>query len=447
LLKDPVVAVQKMALKSLAPLRRASLVGPLLELIGNPQLRAEVRQTLAAYGPAVVPVLQRIVDDVLEPIERRKQALKILSDIDSPTSVDFLMKHALGSNLILRFVSIKALNRFRKHQRLTVSAKRIEGLVDQEITAVEVELERARFFVPQTGSVIERVLNQRQSWAIERMFLALSLLYDPRSIYSAYQALIEGDKRRADSALEWLDTILEPEHRTRILSLLEGTGRYRTKSDSATRRAVLLGYLGAQDELPAAALIADLTTSELQDWQPDIENALKIFQDQPLVEETLLWRYKSMVGDSSIQRKLSTIQKLEKLGKVDIFSELGPNELLILANQCAEQEFNEGEVIFNEGDVANEIFVLFEGIVELKRGESSAAVIHERESFGTLSVLGNQPRLFTAIAKENCHCLKLERETLWDILEDYPAICHGIFKVTAQRVSHMVSSLETARVK
>ena len=154
-----------------------------------------------------------------------------------------------------------------------------------------------------------------------------------------------------------------------------------------------------------------------------------------------------MVGDSSIQRKLSTIQKLEKLGKVDIFSELGPNELLILANQCAEQEFTEGEVIFNEGDVANEIYVLFEGIVELKRGESSAAVIHERESFGTLSVLGNQPRLFTAIAKENCHCLKLERETLWDILEDYPAICHGIFKVTAQRVSNMVSSLETARVK
>jgi CRP/FNR family transcriptional regulator, cyclic AMP receptor protein len=154
-----------------------------------------------------------------------------------------------------------------------------------------------------------------------------------------------------------------------------------------------------------------------------------------------------MVGDSSIQRKLSTIQKLEKLGKVDIFSELGPNELLILANRCTEQEFEEEDVIFSEGDPANEIYVLFEGMVELRRGSSSATVVKERESFGTLSVLGNQPRLFRAVAKENCHCLKLDRETLWDILEDYPAICQGIFKVMALRVGSMISSLEAAQVK
>jgi HEAT repeat protein len=444
LLKDPVVAVQKIALKSVAPLRRASLAGPILDLIGDARLRAEVRHTLASYGTPVVPLLQRIADDMQERVERRKEALKILSDIDSPTTVDFLLKHALGSNLILRFVAIKALNRLRKHQRLQIPQKKLQGLVDQEITALEVELERARYFVPHTGSVIERVLNQRQSWAIDRMFRALALLYDPRSIYSAYRALTEGSKRKADSALEWLDTILEPEHRTRILALLEGTGRYRTKSDSATRRAVLLGYLGAQDELPAAALVADLTATELQDWQPDIENALKIFQNQPLVEETLLWRYKSMVGDSSIQRKLSTIQRLEKLGKVDIFSELGPNELLILANQCTEQEFKEGDIVFQEGDVANEICVLVQGMIELQRGGATAMIIKEHESFGTMSVLGSQPRLFTAIAKEDCHCLKLEREALWDILEDYPTICHGIFKIMAQRVTHMIKSLESA---
>ncbi len=447
LLRDPVNAVQKVALKSVAHLRRASLIPTVLELMGNPLLRAEVRQTLGAYGISIVPHLQRIADDAAESVERRKQALMILSDIESPTTVDFLLKHALGPNLILRFVSIKAMNRIRKHHRLAVLPKRLERLLEQEITALEVELERVRFFVPHPGSVIERVLDQRQSWAVERLFRALALIYDARSIYSAYRALTQGDKRRADAALEWLDTVLEPEHRTRILALLEGTGRVRTKSDSATRRAVLLGYLGAQDQLPAAALVADLTVNELQDWQPDIENTLKIFQNQSLVEETLLWRYKGMVGDSSIQRKLSTIQKLEKLGKVDIFSELGPNELLLLANQCNEQEFAEGDVIFSEGDVANEIFILFEGTVELRRGGSQGTIIKERETFGTLSVLGNQPRLFTAVAKENCHCLKLDRETLWDILEDYPAICHGIFKVMAQRIAGMMTALEAEKVK
>ena len=149
-----------------------------------------------------------------------------------------------------------------------------------------------------------------------------------------------------------------------------------------------------------------------------------------------------MIGDSSIQRKLSTIQKLDRLGKVDIFSELGPNELLLLANQCTEQEFAADEIIFSEGDLAQEIFILFEGAVELRRSSGQTTQIKEGESFGTLSVLGNQPRLFSAVAVERSQCLKLEREILWDILEDYPAICHGIFKVMAQRVGSMLNSLE-----
>ncbi|MCI0415059.1 cyclic nucleotide-binding domain-containing protein [bacterium] len=447
LLQDPAVEVQKIALRSVSHLKRASLIPALLELVGNPSLRAEVRQTLGAYGNAVLPHMERIVNDSSESIERRKQALVILSDIEAPTIADFLMKHALGSNLVLRFVAIKALNKLRKRQRLPILEQNLDSLVEQEITALEVEFERIRFFVPHPGSVIERVLHQRQLWARERIFRALALLYEPKSIYSAYRALTGGDKRRADAALEWLDTVLRPDHRSRILALLEGTARFRNKSDSATRRAVLLGYLGAQDQLPAAALVEDLSIEELQDWQPDIENTLKIFQNQSLVEETLRWRYKSMIGDSSIQRKLSTIQKLDRLGKVDIFSELGPNELLLLANQCTEQQFIPNEVIFSEGDLAQEIFILFEGAVELRRGSGQATLIKEGESFGTLSVLGNQPRLFSAVATEKSHCLKLDRETLWDILEDYPAICHGIFKVMAQRVGSMLNALEADKVK
>jgi CRP/FNR family cyclic AMP-dependent transcriptional regulator len=282
--------------------------------------------------------------------------------------------------------------------------------------------------------------------ARERIFRALALLYDARGIYTAYRALTQGDRRKADSALEWLDNILAPEHRSKILALLEGTARFRGKSDATTRRAVLLGYLGAQDQLPAAALLADLTADELQDWQPELESALKVFSGQPLVEETLKWRYHSMVrDDSSIRRKLSTIQKLEKLGKVDIFSELGPNELLLLANQCTEQEFSANEMIFEEGSPANEIFILFEGDVELKRVSGQTAVIREGESFGTLSVLGNQPRLFSARAAEPSHCLKLSRENLWEILEDYPAICHGIFRVMANRVAAMLNTVEPVK--
>ena len=149
-----------------------------------------------------------------------------------------------------------------------------------------------------------------------------------------------------------------------------------------------------------------------------------------------------MVGDTSIQRKLSTIQKLEHLGRVDVFSDLGPNELLLLSNQCTEQDFAAGDVIFTEGEPASDIYALLDGSVELRRSSGQSTIIQERQTFGILSVLGNQPRMFSAVAKEDCQCLKLERDALWDIMEDYPALAHGIFKVMAQRVGSLLTPAE-----
>jgi len=146
-----------------------------------------------------------------------------------------------------------------------------------------------------------------------------------------------------------------------------------------------------------------------------------------------------MGKSDSLVRKLTTIQKIDKLGKVDIFSQLGPNELLLLSNQCAEEEFPAGKMIFHEGDPAQEIYILLEGSVELTHGGGQLSLVREGESFGTLSVLGEQPRLFTAIAVETSICLKIDRDSFWDILEDYPVICQGIFKILAQRVSTMVN--------
>ncbi len=445
LLHDPDPRVQKTALRSVSHIQRPALIPATIDLLGIRYLRAEVRHALAAFGLSVLPDLQRVAQDTSLPVEKRKQALNIISDLGTPASVEILMNHALGSNLILRFVSIKAMNRIRKHQSLPVTHDLLENLLEQEISALEIEFERVRFFTPRRGGLTEKVLIQRQLWSRERIFRALALLYDAKGIYNAYRALAQGDARRADSALEWLDNILDPDHRSRILALLEGTSRFRTKSDPATRRAVLFGYLGAQDQLPAASIIADLSVDELAELQPHIEDTLKVFRNQVLVEETLKWRYLTMLENTSAQRKLSTIQRLEKLGNVDIFQELGPNELLLLANQCTEQQFQSGEVIFNEGDEANEIYILFGGAVELRRASGKAAILKTGESFGTLSVLGDQRRLFSAVALDPCHCLKLDRENLWDILEDYPSICHGIFKVMAHRLETMIQSLEAGR--
>lgn len=437
LMKDPNPEVRKATLRSLAKIRPPHLIPDVVHMLNDTTVRNEIRQALAGYGAEIIPHLQYVLDNPLTSVDAKKIVLMILADINSRNAIELLFAHAVGPNLGLRFAAIKALNRLRKRQDLPLQRASLESLLNQEITAVELELERSRMFSPKHGGLMEAVLSQRLMWARERVFRSLALLYEPKSIYSAYRAIIGKDRRKADSAVEYLDTILVPEHRNRIIPMLESRRADRVAPDAASRRAILFAYLGARDQLPAAALIADLNQSELELWKTEISEALQIFNDLPLVEETLNWRYTDMLPET-LQRKLTTIQKLEILGRVDMFSELGPNELLLLANQCVEAEFDEDDVIFSEGETARDIYVLASGAVELTRNGGPNAELKEGQSFGTLSVLGDQPRFFTAKALERSLCLKIERETFWEILEDYPAICQGIFKMMAARFGSMI---------
>ena len=140
-----------------------------------------------------------------------------------------------------------------------------------------------------------------------------------------------------------------------------------------------------------------------------------------------------MKQPDNIQQKLTTIQKLEYLNKVEIFSRLGPQELLMLANLCVQSDYDTGDVIFKEGDVGQEMFLLVNGLVEQKR-TGMTHTVQPGHPFGTLSVLSDQPRLFSVVAVEPSVCLRIPKTHFWEVLEDYPSVSQVIFKTLAQRI-------------
>ncbi|HEY4492911.1 MAG TPA: cyclic nucleotide-binding domain-containing protein, partial [Acidobacteriota bacterium] len=394
-----------------------------------------------------VPELERVLEDPATSIDAKKLVLRVASDIGTPKTVETLFTSALGPNLVLRFIAIKALNRLRKHDGLLFSRHMAVSLLEQELRALQVELERAEFIAPRTGSLMDSLLNQRQFWALQRIFRVLGLLYDPKAIYNAYLAVTSNDHRRADAALEFLDATLSPEHRKPLLHLLETQQLQHRVYDRYARKSMLFSYLGARDDLPASAMIADLTDEEFDLWKDEIRQGLQTFPNLPMVEETFRWRCGKMQPVDNVKRKLTTIEKLESLNRIDIFSRLGPQELLLIANQCDVVEFSAGESIYSEGQSAHEIYALISGKVDLFRGSSLVAKINQGESFGTLSVLSSQPRLLSARALENSVCLKIDAENFWDVLEDYPAIIQQVLKLLTQQLRIVAEPAQPLKVR
>ena len=295
---------------------------------------------------------------------------------------------------------------------------------------------------------MQRVLTQRAQWAVERVFRVLGLLYDPDGIYDAYQALLGQDTRRRDLALEFLATTLEAGPRGRVLPLLESpkpTGGIR---DGEERAAVLFGYLKERDALASAAATVELTVEEVAVWRPEIERLLGASEGMLLVEEALRPWYGGldMVEDASNSEKhLGTIQKIEHLGRVDIFSGLGAQELLVLAERSEEVVFQSGQTIFREGAAAAEIYSVITGRVELCREAGQIELLGPAETFGTLAALTREPRFLTACALEHSRCLKLHRDTFWEILEAYPRVAHGVIETLVRKVEALTRQAQAAK--
>ncbi|MGH9342119.1 MAG: cyclic nucleotide-binding domain-containing protein [Acidobacteriota bacterium] len=435
LLTDPVPEVRKAVLQTIERTRPQGLIPVLMTRLRDASLTSEVMSALSAYGESLLPQLKATVSGSA-PGERKKFALKLAARIDGPRPLRLLLETAQSEDINLRFSATKALNRLRKRRSLEEADSQFRDLLDREIDSLKTELRRCGLFSPRPEGLMRSVFIQRQQWARERVFRALGLLYNPDQIYSAYVSLVGESERRADAALEYLDTVLKPEDRNRIMALLEfSSGESLSQIGAESRRSVLLEYLDEGQQLAVSAGLVELQPEELQWWERS-EISKKVLPEMGLVHETLNWRLAELDGSEKQgeKRRLTTIQKIENLGKVDIFSRLGPNELLLIANQSEEVEYQEGDVIYKEGDLALEIFSLVEGTLELQRASGESQVVRAGESFGTLSVLSGHPRLHSARTLQPCICLKVGRESFWEIIEDYPEVSRGIFQVLVQRI-------------
>ncbi len=447
LLGDPDPVVRRAALRSLARAHPPGLVPDLLEALADPALRFEARQALRSYGAAALPELREALHDGQAPLERRKGLVRALGETGEAEVAKPLLELTQHTEPALAFGAIKALNRLRKRVSLDALRPELERLLDQQVRSLETERQRAQSFAPRSQGLMQRVLTQRAQWALERVFRVLGLLYDAEGIYDAYQALLGQDTRRRDLAFEFLATTLEAGARSRVLPLLESSKPTTGVRDEKGRAAVLFGYLTEGDALASAAATVELTAEEVVAWRAEIERRLAASGGMFLVEEALRPWYGGphMPGVTSNSGRLGTVQKIDYLGRVDIFSGLGAQELLVLAERSEEVVFQRGQTIFREGAPAAEIYSIVSGRVELCREAGQIELLGPGESFGTLAALTREPRFFTACALEQARCLKLHRDTFWEILEAYPRVAHGVIEMLVRKVETLTRQAQAAK--
>jgi CRP-like cAMP-binding protein len=135
------------------------------------------------------------------------------------------------------------------------------------------------------------------------------------------------------------------------------------------------------------------------------------------------------VGLNPFRRHNST-PRLEKLRSLALFVDLAPNELAIVDGLLHERDFLKDEVIFDEGEDGQGIYIVLEGSVLIcRQGEPETgrlAILDNGSFFGDLALLENLPRAAQARAAENCRLAVFFREDFLGLMETHGVIASKI---------------------
>src|SRR5437870_2693731 len=96
----------------------------------------------------------------------------------------------------------------------------------------------------------------------------------------------------------------------------------------------------------------------------------------------------------------SLVEKAFFLKKTSLFSELELELLLAIAEKLHEDDYDQGEKVFSSKQVANRIYFIMEGAVQIFDEKNKIlAELHSGGYFGDEALFNEEPRSYTALCK------------------------------------------------
>ncbi len=105
----------------------------------------------------------------------------------------------------------------------------------------------------------------------------------------------------------------------------------------------------------------------------------------------------------------------------------------------AQASFDEDDVIIEQGDEGEEMFVLAEGVIRITVRNTEGKVVFERTSaapaiFGEMSLITREPRSATITAETQCRCLRIDKNAVKELFSRHPSTAVFLTRLVGERL-------------
>jgi len=468
LLQSPELPLRCEAARALGRLGSARALPCLVESCSGPALlRHYVRHSLANIaesGPEVVRQLAAMALSA-DSVMIRSELAHVLGRLpqDGGTSVlDTLLTLLKDPHWRVQWKVLRALERTTRTKGLPEPAKpALFRYASEELRGFQLSLGVSQNVVPHPETQSERLLaealEEDRVRIEERVFHVLGILRGHDQMLAIFEKLRSGDARLRADALEALDTLAPREIGQQLLALVE-PGPQRGVPATISVDSALAG-LAHHPKPWMRACVAYYLMDHLEAVPTDRKNLLSALagDTEHMVQETALYAGRRAFGDDwepksaeRVNTMLPAVEKVLFLKSLPLFEHLDDEDLAATADIASEQEYPANAVIYDEQHVAHHLYLVVRGKVEVlyRVGSSQqrVAVLGEKESFGEMSLLDDEPRPRSATVRalESTLVLKIDRESFRELIYEHPQISFAIFKMLSRRLRQKDLEIEAA---
>ncbi|MDD9908963.1 MAG: cyclic nucleotide-binding domain-containing protein [Ahrensia sp.] len=145
--------------------------------------------------------------------------------------------------------------------------------------------------------------------------------------------------------------------------------------------------------------------------------------------------------------------EVELLRTIPVFSELPANKLKLLAFASDHMDYKDGEVLFEQGDVADSAYVVIKGgadVLVTPEGETQSNKVAElgpNSFIGDMAILADITRTATIRANAPLSTLRIRKDHLIDMMQDSPTFTMAVLRELVLRLKKTTSDLSDAQAE
>jgi CRP-like cAMP-binding protein len=135
--------------------------------------------------------------------------------------------------------------------------------------------------------------------------------------------------------------------------------------------------------------------------------------------------------------RLLLVEKVLVLKSLNLFKDTPENILADLAPLMKEMQYEQGTEIFKEGETGDCMYIIQQGNIKIHKGNTTLAILKDKEVFGELSLLDADTRSASATADTDCTLYKIDQEPFYELMDERPEVAKGFIKILCQRLRTM----------